>query len=262
LDDAETRIALIQTVERLAANAWPAAEATELDGWQLRFTEGVTRRANSVNVNLSVGEAALADKVAAVETFYQERGLPIRYQISPAAQPAGLDENLAGRGYQAVAHTAVQIAELGQILRQTVPLRTYPSFEVEVSESFDDEWFALYAAIEHAADPQVLVRRAIFQRIAQPTAYTTLRIDGAPVAVGLGVLEEQWVGIFCLATLSEFRRRGAGGAILRTLAIWAQLYDAQAAYLQVMLDNQSAQSLYTRTGFTTLYHYHYREKFV
>ncbi len=262
MDDAETRMALIQTVERLAANAWPAAHVTELDGWRLRFTDGVTRRANSVNVNHSAEEEGLADKVAAVETFYRARGLPTRYQISPAAQPAALDDKLAAHGYQAVARTAVQVTQLGEILRQTVPLRTHPSFEVEVSEEFDADWFALYAAIEHQADPHLAVHQAILQRIAQPTAYATLRIDGAPAAVGLGVLEEHWLGIFCLATLANFRRRGAGAAILRTLAIWAQLYDAQAAYLQVMDGNSAAQSLYTRTGFTTLYHYHYREKFV
>jgi ribosomal protein S18 acetylase RimI-like enzyme len=87
-----------------------------------------------------------------------------------------------------------------------------------------------------------------------------LRIDGAPAALGLGVVEGDWLGIFCMTTDPGFRRRGAASAILRTLAIWAQLYDARRAYLQVMDQNTAAQALYARVGFETLYHYHYREK--
>jgi N-acetylglutamate synthase len=74
------------------------------------------------------------------------------------------------------------------------------------------------------------------------------------------VVEQGWLGIFCMGTLPAFRRQGAANAILRTLAIWAQLYDAQNAYLQVMDENRPAQALYGRVGFTTLYHYYYREK--
>jgi GNAT superfamily N-acetyltransferase len=63
-----------------------------------------------------------------------------------------------------------------------------------------------------------------------------------------------------MATLPVYRRQGAAGAILRTLGIWGQLYDAQHAYLQVMQKNPGAQQLYAQAGFSTAYHYHYREK--
>ena len=34
----------ISAIEETAARAWPAAEVELLDGWRLRYTEGVTRR--------------------------------------------------------------------------------------------------------------------------------------------------------------------------------------------------------------------------
>ena len=251
---------LIRTLEMLSANAWPPAEAVALAGWRLRFTAGVTRRANSVWPNGLHTEPAVDDLLNEVEAFYAERKQPARFQLSPAAEPADLDQRLAARGYRSVARTAVQVAELASILRQTVPLRLHPEFEVEVAEEFDEEWFAAYLAVEHADDPQNTVRQLILQRIVPPVAFATLRIDGEAAAVGLGVVEGEWVGIFCMATATSFRRRGAGSAILRTLAIWAQLYEANHAYLQVMDDNAAAQALYTRAGFETVYHYHYREK--
>lgn len=251
---------LIHTLERLAANAWPAAEVMDLAGWLVRYTNGVTRRANSVWPNDCQAALPVAERVAQVEAFYALRDQPARYQICPAACPAELDALLAEQGYRAVAHTAVQITPLARILERTQALRWFPTFAVEVSEEFDEDWFAIYQQVEQGDSTNLAGRRGILQRIGAPVAFARLTISGAPAAVGLGVLEAGWLGIFCMATLPAFRRQGAANAILRTLAIWAQLYDAQNAYLQVMDENASAQALYGRVGFTTLYHYHYREK--
>ena len=68
-----------------------------------------------------------------------------------------------------------------------------------------------------------------------------------------------WVSSAWLRCL-HFGARVLPGRILRTLAIWGQLYDAQQAYLQVMQNNPAAQQLYAKAGFATAYHYHYREK--
>lgn len=253
-------LAQIQQLETLAANAWPAAEIADVGGWRLRYTAGVTRRANSVWPNAAVGATAVAEKVAAVEAFYRARNLPARYQMSPAAQPADLDDDLAVRGYTAVARTAVQAALVTTILAQTPPLRLHPEFVIEVSEEFDEGWFAAYTAFAEEDASGFATRREIIQRISSLTGFALLRIDDQPAAVGLGVVEAGWLGIFCMGTAPAFRRRGAARAILRTLTIWAQMQGAEAAYLQVMDSNAAARPLYASIGFQTLYHYHYREQ--
>jgi ribosomal protein S18 acetylase RimI-like enzyme len=256
-------LALIRTLETLAANAWPAAEIAELSGWRLRHTTGVTRRANSVWPNQWTDDAHVAERLGQVEAFYQQRRLPARYQICPAALPIELDEQLAARGYASVARTAVQTTPLTKILEETKALRWYPTFAVEISEEFDEDWFAVYSQVEHGDAISLAVRGEILRRIQAPVGFALLKIAETPAAVGLGVIEAGWLGIFCMATLPAFRRQGAANAILRTLAIWAaQLYDARQAYLQVMEANSIAQAVYSRVGFSTLYHYHYREKAV
>ena len=155
---------------------------------------------------------------------------------------------------------SVQVTELTTVLAAMPPLQKRPEFEIEVAEAFDEDWFTAYAQFEGMENHESGARRAILQAIQPLAGFVLLRIYGAPAAVGLGVVERDWLGIFCMATSPAFRRRGAASAILRTLAIWAQLYDARQAYLQVMEHNAPAQAVYARAGFETLYHYHYREK--
>lgn len=250
----------ILMLETLAAHAWPAAEVEPCDGWQLRSTQGVTRRANSVWPNSNDGALALETKLAHAERFYTERNLPVRFQICDVMQPAELDDVLAARGYALEAPTFVQIAPLRTLLERLPSLRHYPAFEVEVSEEFDAAWFDLYCTAEQIGGRAAAVRRSILERIAPLHGFVTLYADSIPAAVGLGVVEEGWLGIFSMATLPAFRRRGAARAILRTLAVWAQLYDAHSSYLQVMEENLPAQRLYASAGFRTAYRYYYRVK--
>ena len=63
-------------LEQLSRAAWPAAQVDDLDGWQLRFNDGVTRRANSVWPNIHRGEIPILKKITAVEQFYESKKLP------------------------------------------------------------------------------------------------------------------------------------------------------------------------------------------
>ncbi|HAJ37641.1 MAG TPA: GNAT family N-acetyltransferase [Chloroflexi bacterium] len=253
-------LSTILTLETLAANAWPAAEVEICGGWRLRSTLGVTRRANSVWPNRDDGALPLDERLAQVEAFYAARRLPAIYQICDAMQPAQLDAVLATRGYALEAPTFVQVASLATLLTRLPSLRHYPAFEVEVSEEFDPQWFELYCTAEAVSSVAVPVRRAILERITPQHGFVTLYVNGEPAAVGMGVVEAGWLGIFSMATLPAYRRQGAARAILRTLAVWAQLYAAQHAYLQVMAHNIAAQALYASAGFETAYRYHYRVK--
>jgi ribosomal protein S18 acetylase RimI-like enzyme len=250
----------ILMLETIAANAWPAAEVEACGGWRLRSTQGVTRRANSVWPNQDDGALTLETRLTQVEAFYAARDLPAIYQICDAMQPAQLDAVLAARGYAYDAPTFVQTASLPTLLDRLPSLRHYSTFEVEVSEEFDAQWFELYCASETVSEQAAPVRRAILERITSMHGFVTLYDAGTPAAVGMGVAEAGWLGIFSMATLPAYRRCGAARAILRTLAVWAQLYDAQHAYLQVMAHNTVAQALYAGAGFVTAYHYHYRVK--
>jgi N-acetylmuramic acid 6-phosphate etherase len=252
----------ILLIETLAANAWPPQQSEELDGWRLRSAGGITRRANSVWPNALGGQVGLEERLSAVERHYSALGLPSIFQICAAAQPPDLDEILAARGYSADAHTFVQTVPLRLLLQKVPPLVGNGSggFAIEIGETFNGEWFAFYCRSEEVSGHAAAVREDILRRIAPPHSFALLRIGGEPAAVGLGVVESDWLGIFCMATLPRFRRRGAASALLRALALWGETCGAEHSYLQVMQNNAPAQQLYAKGGFVTAYPYHYRIK--
>ncbi len=248
---------LIGHLEELAANAWSAAVVQIVDGWRLRYAGGVIRRANSVWPNQMGHRHTLVENLARVEDFYTYRGLPPRFQMTPAAQPANLDNLLAQRGYTGVAQTCVQVGALTTLLAQT---ETAPVYPVTISDTFEATWFEVYCQAEAVNPAAAAARQDILQRIGPRRAFALAQIDHQPAGVALGVVERGWIGLFSLVTLPEFRRRGVALALLRALGQWGQRHQAGQLYLQVTADNAPAQALYAPLGFETLYHYHYRER--
>ncbi len=247
---------LIQLLEELAANAWPAEVVQHVDGWRLRFNHNVTRRANSVNANQTGENLPLAEKLAIAEAFYSRRGCPPRFHICPATQPAHLDELLTERGYRPDARTAIQLAPLETVL---VRAQTNPNYTVTIDDTFDSSWFEIFCYGEHVKPHTAEIRRGILQRIGPQAGFATVRLGDQPVAAGLGVVERGWLGLFSLVTHPDYRRQGAATSLIHALVGWGQTHQANQVYLQVMTDNAPALALYERLGFETLYHYHYRE---
>lgn len=249
---------ILHSIEECAFVAWPAAEVDVIDGWRARAAGGVTGRANSVWCQNLDGDLALGERINAVERFYAERGLASRFQVNAGAKPATLDDALAARGYTADSPTLVQVAALQSILHGTKPLRSTPHIEIVISEEFDQEWFELYETCEGEDPAFATGRAAILQRIDAPRAFARADIDGIPAAVALGVLHNGYLCLSNVSTAPQWRRRGAAAALVRTLAIWAQMHDGRAAFLQVKATNANALALYAGCGFETAYNYHYR----
>jgi len=243
-------------LDEVAANAWPALIVQHLDGWRLRATPGVRARRSSSVLPLDFGGAlSLEERFALVDDFYRRWNEPVRYQISPAAQPSDLDERLADRGYEIEAPVDIQTAALPDVLARTEASEGTTS--VRITDRVDEPWLATTVELFGRGDTATM-RERILDRIASPAAYALLEIDGRPASLGMGVLERAWLGIFSMGTTQEFRRQGAATAVLNALARWASQHGGEHAYLQVESDNQVAHRLYEGAGFTTTYGYHYR----
>ena len=95
--------------EMLSFNTHPCLEEEAYDGWIMRFAEGYTKRANSVNV---VGKSTIsfAEKIKNCEETYVKRNLSTVFKITPMASE--LDEILEKQGYSAVDKTNVMTVDL------------------------------------------------------------------------------------------------------------------------------------------------------
>jgi ribosomal protein S18 acetylase RimI-like enzyme len=237
----------IRRLEILADRAWPPAEVQVRDGWELRVSEpGIGRRVNSVAPR-EAGRRPLEEKVAQAEAFYRHRGLTPTLKLTAAARPAGLDEFLAGRGYRSEAEVSIQTLSL-----------TVPAAAPRLPAVPSPAWLEANAAVpsHYGAAPDAFL--ALIGRIDAPTGFAAVERDGQVAAIGMAVAEEGAVGIFEIGTRPEYRRRGLAREVMRTLLAWGAAGGASTAYLQVMLQNTPARSLYQALGFTEAYRYWYR----
>jgi ribosomal protein S18 acetylase RimI-like enzyme len=244
----------IRFIEELAANAWRPEVEQYLDGWRLRYTQGITRRGNSVLPLVSENNVTLEKKLVLAEEFYSRWGKPPCFQLTRAAQPPGLIEVLNGHSYKDAFHTQVQTAPLGRVLSITSP---NPKFKTTLKPELFEDWLDLYVKTSGYDEHSAAIRQGILSRIEPRASFVLLSSDDKPVAVGLGVLERGWVGIYCMVTREEFCRQGAAIHVLYALAEWSQQHKADKMYLQVMEDNTNALALYSKAGFEKLYLYWY-----
>ena len=85
---------MITTIEELSLNAWASLQTVLYDGWVLRFANGYTKRANSVNP-IHPSSLDIEEKIRFCENHYQDRNLPVVFKLTPTVYPSDLDEKLA-----------------------------------------------------------------------------------------------------------------------------------------------------------------------
>lgn len=233
--------------DRLVAAAWPAPYTERFGDWRLRYAAGVTKRANSV---LPLGVPGdLRAAIDAAESFYAARGLPTVFSLGDGAWP-GLDGVLDARGYEVVDPTLVMTADLPVPSAGALPSDRRAS---SITDYPSREWLDLWWSVDGRYADQLDVASKILTGVS--ASYVQL---GVGQAVGRGVPQGEWYGIYCMAVAAAARRRGLGRAVLCTLLAAARRQGARRAYLIVVERNGAARRLYERAGFRVAGRYHYR----
>ncbi len=239
----------IQQIEEAGLNAWPAHQQLLYDGWLLRFADGYTKRANSVNP-LYTSRLDIGSKIEYCEAFYQSVGLPPVFRLTPLASKE-LDATLEGRGYQVLHPTRVL----------TLNLEGWSAPEltaVSVRELPLEQWMGVFSEISGSLVAKQPAHAQILRNILNPYFCAAIEIDGKWVACGLGVQEGEWFGLFDIVTHPEHRRQGLSTCLIAAMLDWARSQGARRSYLQVMESNQPALGLYAKLGYADRYGYWYR----
>jgi ribosomal protein S18 acetylase RimI-like enzyme len=233
-------------LEAIAARGLRPAETQPLGGWLLRADSGFTRRANSVLPLRQLG-MPLDEALGAAHDWYAARGLPVRFHLPLEARRL-LDAELGERGWAAEAHTRLFTARLDAL---RAPGTDLPPAAVDSDP--DDAWLALY----RGGAGRTETGRALLTRH-DHAGFATLRMNGEPVAVGRGAVDDEWLGVMAVEVAPEHRRQGLAAAVMAALWQWGAAHGARRSYLQVMVDNAPAVALYEKLGYRAHHDYHYR----
>jgi ribosomal protein S18 acetylase RimI-like enzyme len=243
----------IRNLEELGLNAWPALQTVVYDGWVLRFANGYTRRANSINP-LYPSTLNTADKITTCEELYRGRGLNVVFKMTrDGVLPQDLDAVLAEQGYAVDAPTSLQTLDL-------TGWPVTPAQDVDLTDSVNDEWLAAYKRLSSLDERRAQTLPHILNSIVPNKCLASIRHEERIIACGLGVLQGGYIGLYDLVADIAFRRQGLGERLVRRVLAWGVSLGAHTAYLQVMLNNAPALRLYAKLGYTELYQYWYRVK--
>jgi len=222
------------------------------DGWIIRFADGYTKRANSVNPLYS-SSIDINEKIHFCESVYQQRSLPVVFKMTSSVYPGDLDEQLHANGYQIDSPTSVQTIDLGTVNFQGVS-------SAEFQDELSDAWLENFCRMSAVPMLHTRTLQKILMNIVPKRCFVSIQSNHKIVACGLGVLQSGYVGLFDIVTAKEFRNRGYAQQIVKSVLAWGKQNQAQTGYLQVMIDNVPALHLYSKIGFSEQYQYWYRIK--
>jgi N-acetylglutamate synthase len=240
-------LAQVRRLEELAFAGWPALESRDMAGWRLRFSRGYTKRANSIN---ALGPDAQIDSktLDAVEAAYRERHQRPVWRLTPLAPPAVV-ELLARRGHRPIERSLLQVCPLDPGFA--------PSPEVSIQSEPSAAWIEAFCTYSPVQPEHRDTMRRMLASIAAPAGFAFVEEAGQPMAMAIGAVQGDHMGLFDVLVTPQARRRGLARKVTESLYAWAWRHGARFAYLQVVATNQAAMPLYAAQGFRTVYDYEY-----
>jgi len=239
----------IRFLENIAADGFVGLEEIVYDGWELRFTQGYTGRANSVQIR-EESTIELSEKTRFCEEAYAEHGLPCMFKLTDADEE--LIAFLEHRGYQKHKPTDVMLLALNSVdtdleMPDDVYFSTTP-----------DGWFEPYFEFEDIADEtkRNLIRK-IHAKVLAEQVYISVMYKNAVAAVASLAIENGYSLLHNVVVSPGLRGIGLGRKLCQAAIIKSGECGASHIYLQVMQNNPVALNLYKKLGFEKQYTYYY-----
>ena len=211
---------------------------------------------------VTLDPAALAETLDLAREFFHARGLPAAFAVSPASEPPDLEARLADHGFApCFRHTWHFLS--GHFLSGSDPdpVELPGGFDVRVVESegemrdFVDVFERVYAVDLETGEPdeatgygQALLRSFREGRPGLRVVHHLATSADEPAGVATSIHGESASGLYNLAVLPGFRRRGLGGALVRRRAADALALGRKTVFLQT--ERKPVERRLRRHGFT------------
>ncbi len=241
------------TIEELTMNAWPSIQTMLYNGWIIRMADGYTKRANSVNPIYSF-DNNIQEKIKYCEHIYRKNNLPVIFKIIECNEYKNIDETLENMNYEKIDLTSVQICN---------DLKHINNMQngITVNNSFFTDWINCFYECNEIKDLSVMKTiETMLGNIKSNIIAVHKKENGIFIGCGYGVIEREFVGLFDIIVNKEYRNKGYGNEIVKTILSEAGVQGAEKVHLSVVDNNAAAKRMYEKIGFKEIYKYWYRKK--
>ncbi|WP_432666451.1 GNAT family N-acetyltransferase [Wukongibacter baidiensis] len=245
---------MIQKIEELSMNAIPALYTNLVNGWVVRFSNGYSKRANSVNP-IYACSVDINKNIGICDGIFQKNNLDTVFKLTEMETGYRVDEILNQKGYSYEAKTNIMLKDISKAQIKEDEEKT-----VTIHRELRSEWFDAFVSMNKVSSKNTLTLRKMLESIVPDTYYASIRDNGKIVAVGLGVAERGYIGMYDICVHEDERRKGLGTRIMKNLIYKAVKNGCKYSYLQVVDANEGAKILYEKLGYKKQYSYWYRIK--
>jgi len=246
------------TIEEMSLNAWPSLKTVLYDGWVLRFSNGYTNRANSVNP-IYPGKINLEEKLRYCEEIYS------RYDQTPIFKIVGISNDKPCNEQEAINE---KLINLNYVLYDETSIRICDNLEqsnacmegIIVKSDFYDNWKNSVIVHNKIQERHWPTFKAMLDKIPVEKIVVSKEVDGQIIGCGFGAIENGYVGVFDMIVKEEFRGKSYGRQIIQAILSEAFKKGIRKSYLQVVIKNSPAIKLYDKMGYREVYRYWYRKK--
>ena len=228
-----------------------------MNGWILRFTDGITSRANSVfPIRYTGTDETLDYDIDIVEKAYKEHNLPAIFTMHEFHEPENLKDKLLKRGYQTYDHTIA----LGIKIDDIQPKIIKNDFEYIMMNSRVKKISEFLTRFSKWNEDEQNTIQEINQRIVIPKkCYMITKYQNEVIGTLLAVLVPQgYLYIGDMFVHPDYRRQNiATSMLIRLIDEWAVKNAVKNIWLQVEKSNIIALNLYHKLGMKKLYNYYY-----
>ena len=241
----------IAELEALSTQTWPPREIKNVGSWQLRISDGVTYRANSVFVSgpPSFGDPGfeIDQAVEQVEKIYADANLPaVFHLVHPMYQEFA--DYLINKGWKERVGAAFMVCDItdssditGTLAKKNLTLLNQDSPTPEFLALHNDE-----------------ILETIMN--SYPAHYLSLRSDGVTVATARMAISSSWAIVTRLIVAESHRRQGLAELLMQAAIAISLSEGANKICLQVDRSNSGAQALYDKLGFRVHHTYSFIER--
>lgn len=246
--------ATIKMIEDFSLNAWPSHQIQFYDGWLLRFSYFYTHRTNSVE-QIGPSSIPIEEKIDFCEDAYRRWGTPAIFKITPLLEE-DFEQRLIRRNYQVQHITQVMLLNYSDWTPKE------PQIPVLLEHTINDRWinglFSLKGTT-NAIHRQIVP--SMYRAIPKDTlSASVVNEKGQIIAIGMGILDRDYIGIYAIHVHPHYRGRGLARSICRSLLLTGYRRGLSGAYLQVVEGNCPAKNLYLSLGFKDFYKYWFRTR--